>query len=476
MTAAPAPAGDRRATWSAALLAAGFAANLGGILRLVPSIAASEIASAFVLVYVAVNLARASAIVKAFFVAALLLAGIGLWRGALDGADLARGADRMAFLSCLLLALIFLRLVAARDDAFGRAGAFLANQPPSRRYVSLGVGGNLFGVLLNLGGLGLLIEMTRAGQVRGEAARPVSAQVHAIRERRIVAAIMRGFATIAFWSPFGVALNTLLLIFSDLHWAEFAPWGLGFTALFLATGAALDAAERLAFPVRPRPPPTQPVPGQGRGMAIVAGHLCALATLLLTADVLLPLTFQSLVIALVPLYALVWIAGLQGRTGPTTLARDFRQGAPRYVSEVGVFALAGLIGALLAGLVPDAALAPLLGWTLDRGGTIALSLALLWGTVAAAMIGLHPIITVAILGEFMLRTDALSDRAVVLSLLSGWTCTVCLAPLATTATYVGAILGRSPVVVSWGWNGAFGIVILAVLSAALAVLVGSGIL
>ncbi|MGB3555947.1 MAG: hypothetical protein WBA25_15065 [Jannaschia sp.] len=461
------PPAPGRAALGAGLLIAGFVANLGGILGLVPPVVASEIASAFVLAYLALFIARASRIVKAFFILALVLLVWGTISGALSAADIARGADRMAFLSCLLLALIFLRLVAARDDAFERAGAFLANQPPSRRYVSLGVGGNVFGVLLNLGGLGLLIEMTRAGQRRGESLRAVTVQVHELRERRIISAILRGFATIALWSPFGVALNTLLLIYTDLHWGEFAPYGLAFAALFLATGTILDAVERRLFPVRPRPPPATPAPGEGRGMLIVAGHLCALCGIVLTADFLLPLAFQSLLIALVPLYAFAWITRLAGRPGPALLIGDFRANAPRYVNEVGVFALAGLIGALLAVLVPDGALTPVLDWTIAHGGAASLSLALMWGTVLAAMVGLHPIITVAILAEFMLRTDILSDRAVVLSLLSGWTCTVCLAPLATTATYVGAIIDRDPITVTWRWNGVFGAVILTLLSASL---------
>lgn len=475
MTEATVPT-ERRASWSAGLLVAGLIANLGGILGLVPHVAASEIASALVIAFIMLNFPQASGIVKAFFFVAISLIVAGFWSRSLDLSDLARGADRMAFLSCLLLALVFLRLVAARDIAFEQAGAFLANQPPSRRYVSLGIGGNVFGILLNLGGLGLLIEMTRAGQRRGEIASPVSPQVHAIRERRIVAAIMRGFATIAFWSPFGVALNTLLLIFTDLHWTEFVPWGLGFAALFLVTGTVLDRYERFRHPISPRPLPTPSVPGQGRGMMIVAGHLCALATLLLAADLITPLSFQSLLISLVPLYAFAWIVTTRGFAGTATLAQDFRGGAPRYVNEVGVFALAGLIGALLTGLVSDEALTPLLTWTIANGGTVALALALMWGTLAAAMLGLHPIITVAILGEFMLRTDILSDRAVVLSLLCGWTCSVCLAPLATTATYVGSILGRSPLVVSLGWNGIFGAVVSIILSAALAISVGTGAL
>jgi phosphotransferase system glucose/maltose/N-acetylglucosamine-specific IIC component len=56
-----------------------------------------------------------------------------------------------------------------------------------------------------------------------EAASGVSAAVHDVRERRIVTAIVRGFATITFWSPFGTALNTLLQILTDLHWADADP-------------------------------------------------------------------------------------------------------------------------------------------------------------------------------------------------------------------------------------------------------------
>lgn len=462
------------ASLSAGLLGAGFLSYVGGVLIGDPSGIAAEITSLFILAYLALNMTAASGIVKMFFAVTVVIVVAGVWYGRLDAATIARGADRLAFLSCLLLALIFLRLVAARDPAFSLAGAFLANQPPSRRYLSLGVGGNIFGVLLNLGGLGLLIEMTLSGQRRNEQSHAVSAQVHQIRERRIVSAIVRGFATIAFWSPFGIALNTLLLIFPNVHWRDFAPWGLGFAGLFLATGAVLDVAERALFPVRPRPVPAPPIPGQGRGMLMVVVHLCALAAIVLTLDHFLPLSFQSVLVVIVPLYAVIWIFRLAGPSGPRLLRGDFVDNAPRYVNEVGVFALAGLIGALLVDLVPRDTLAPVLSWVLAAGGPTALALALMWATILAAMIGLHPIITVAILGEFMLRAHVLPDRAVVLALLAGWTCTVCLAPLATTATYVGAIIGRSPLTVTWRWNGIFGLVIVIVLSLSLIAALRSG--
>ncbi|MBU2357710.1 MAG: hypothetical protein KKB02_02050, partial [Alphaproteobacteria bacterium] len=125
---------------------------------------------------------------------------------------------------------------------------------------------------------------------------------------------------------------------------------------------------------------------------------------------------------------------------------------------------AGLIGALLVALVPQHALDPVLGAIVAWGGPVALALALAWVTLLAAMLGLHPIISVVILAEFMVRTPLISQQTALLSLLTGWTLTVCLAPLATTATYVGAILDRSPLTVSLRWNGLFGAITLALAS------------
>jgi hypothetical protein len=103
-----------------------------------------------------------------------------------------------------------------------------------------------------------------------------------------------------------------------------------------------------------------------------------------------------------------------------------------------------------------------------------LVLALAWVTLLAAMLGLHPIISVVILAEFMVRTPLISQQAALLSLLTGWTLTVCLAPLATTATYVGAILNRSPVTVSLRWNGLFGAIMLILSSSVLVLGIAQG--
>ncbi|MCF7697815.1 hypothetical protein [Loktanella sp. M215] len=446
----------------AVLLAAGFLTYIASVVFGSPPLA--TVAAALILVFILMNLGRASLIVRSFAIVAGLIAVWGLAAHSLTIPDLTVAGGRVSFLTSILIALIFLRLVAARDPAFQAAGAFLANQPPSRRYVSLGIGGNLFGVLLNLGGLGLLIEMTLAGQRRLESQSAVSPAVHDVRERRIVTAIVRGFATIAFWSPFGIALNTLLLIFTEVHWRDAAPWGLGFAALFLIVGGLMDIIERRLFPIFPKPVAVPPAPGDGLGLLAVLGHLVGLALLVITGDHLLPFSFQQVLVGVVPVYAVIWSVIRSGARGPVQLIRDFTANAPRYVNEIGVFALAGLIGALLVALVPQHALDPVLGAIVAWGGPVALALALAWVTLLAAMLGLHPIISVVILAEFMVRTPLISQQTALLSLLTGWTLTVCLAPLATTATYVGAILDRSTLTVSLRWNGLFGAITLALAS------------
>ena len=129
---------------------------------------------------------------------------------------------------------------------------------------------------------------------------------------------------------------------------------------------------------------------------------------------------------------------------------------------------------MLVAIVPQHALDPILLAIVDLGGPVALVLALAWATLGLAMLGLHPIITVVILAEFMARTPLISELATLLALLTGWSLTVCLAPLATTATYVGAILNRGPVTVSLIWNGIFGLVALLGFSGVLVLGISAG--
>lgn len=410
------------------------------------------VGSAFLACFIGLNLNTCSVVVRIFFLVAVVLGVIAAFVGE-TFSDIRDGLEQMAFLGSLLTALGLLRVVAARDRNFVDAGKYLSAQPPGRRYVSLNMGGHLFTTLLNMGGLGLLIETIMSGLHRSR--NEISEAVYNARERRIVSSIMRGFSTIAFWTPFGVALNTLLLIFSDMHWSEIAPFGIGLAVISLAFGWSLDAIERRVWPLFPRPAISTPSASNGRSALIVLVHIVALGSAIVCLDFILPLSFQIVLIMIVPLYGLIWMTARLGHLGPVKLATDFFARAPTFVDEIGVFSLAGLIGPLVIALIPVASLDYVLG---IMGSTpVVMALFLTWTTLAVSLIGIHPIISVLVLGELSTGSGVLSDVATSLALLAGWAGAVVLAPMATTAVFVGRLVGKNVLTVTWGWNGIYGV-------------------
>lgn len=104
---------------------------------------------------------------------------------------------RMAFLASLLALLGILRVVAAEAPAIAQAGRYLTGQPPGRHYLALASGGNVFGLLINLGGLAILLEMGVRARDHDPAARDL--RIREIKLRRMTVATLRGFR----WWPCG---------------------------------------------------------------------------------------------------------------------------------------------------------------------------------------------------------------------------------------------------------------------------------
>ncbi len=417
------------------------------------------IAAPVLLIYVGMNLRQTSMVVKVFFgLAVLLIITSGVTP--LTSSDILAGLERMVFLGALLTALGFMRVVATHDRHFAQAGRYLAAQPPARRYVSMFFGGHLFTTLLNMGGLGLLVEtVNTALEARRDSMSP---HVFQLRQRRIVSAIMRGFSTIAFWTPFGIALNSLLLVFSDLHWIEVAPFGLLFVSISLIFGWVLDSLERRLRPLHPRPRVDPPGQHDHWSALLVVLHIVGLGTAILTLDIILPVSFQSVLLFVVPVYVLLWITWLYGRAGPATLRTQFIQRAPGFVTEIGVFSMAGLLGPMVAALIPETAMNSV--FSVVGGQPVVLAMALLWTTVLFSVIGVHPIISVIVLGELVVRNGGISELAATLALLSGWAGAVTLAPFATTAVFIGRLVNQGVWRVTWGWNGLYSLGVLLLFS------------
>lgn len=382
---------------------------------------------------------------------------VALLRG-IDLATLSRGLERMAFLAALLALLGSLRVVAGDAPEVLRAGRYLTTRPPGRRYLAMNFGGHVFGVLINLGGIAILLEMTRRSLDETSAHLP--ARLREWRLRRMTTAVLRGFSLAPLWSPIGLGMNALLLSMPGLRYGDVAPAGLAAAALFLGWGWLLDwaGAPRIPAGLRQGLPPDAADRG---GVLLLVMHVGLLAGMVFGLHAATGLPFQQALLIAVPGYSLIWAAWL-GHNGPVGAMVMARNAAARTVSrfplaaaEIGVFASAGLLSVLVLELLPlgqvQAAVAALISAPWQMIALMNLSLFVL------ATVGINPIITASVMGSLVTQLDVpgLSDAAAALSLAGTWGCVMGFTPLITTVVYAGALVGRPPSVVGIRWNGLY---------------------
>ncbi|MEO1986458.1 MAG: hypothetical protein ABGX47_07355 [Martelella sp.] len=390
---------------------------------------------------------------------------LSLWRG-VPGEALWQAADRMIFLSALIAMLGTLRAAAAIAPEVLQAGTFVTNQPPSRRYVAMTFGGHLFGVLINFGGLALLLDLTRRSMNTDAAAHLPDAAREA-RLRRMTLAVIRGFSMISLWSPFGFATNAILITLPGVSYVDFGPVGFAMSFVFVAIGWGFDRLEgrrfrRLGLP-RPSPPP-----GSWRGAAALLAHVLALGATVFAVHELTPLGFQQALILAVPAYALLWSASAGRRSmgkasaGASAAAHATWTRLSDLGPEVGVFAAAGFLPVLLLALIPTEILQAGIAALGLNALSITLGLTLL--TVVLALCGVNPIVTASVFGSIaaQLAMPGLSNTAIALAITGGWTSVIGLSPFITTLVIASTIMGRSTTRIGLVWNGPYCLAILTV--------------
>ena len=386
---------------------------------------------------------------------------------------LGAGASRMIYLPAFVALLGLLRAAAGASRVIAVAGRHLVNQPPSRRYLALSFGGHFFGILLNIGGLALLVEMVRDANTLEAAGG--SAEIVAWRERRMTVAVLRGFAGIAFWSPLGVSFNLLLVSVPGLTWGQAGPIGIACAAGFIGLGWVFDQFQR---PKGLRPRPLNREPGGARAVATVIAHVAAVSALTWAVEFVLKLSFQTALLIAVPAYAFCWALGLKlSQSDPTPVRSSAAimidrgiAAFPAYANEIAVFAASGFLGAALVALVPrDALRAFFLSFAVPPG----IFAGLLCITVTAlGFLGLNPMIAATILASAVSSADipGLSKPAIVLAIAAGWACTVVVSPMNSALVMTSALVGRRPWTLAVEWNGPFALAALCTAAIVLAVL------
>jgi hypothetical protein len=383
------------------------------------------------------------------------------------------GASRMIYLPAFVALLGLLRAAASASAMIAVAGRHLVNQPPRLRYLALSFGGHFFGILLNIGGLALLVEMVRdANTLEAAGGNP---EIVAWRERRMTVAALRGFAAMPFWSPLGVSFNLILVSIPGLTWWQAGPAGIVCAAAFIGLGWVFDQFQR---PKGLRPRPLIKQRGGAQAVAAVVAHVTAVTALTWIVEVALKLPFQTALLVAVPAYAFGWALGLRialadpapMRNSAAIMIQKGVAAFPSYANEIAVFAASGFLGAVLVALVPrDALQAFFLAFTVPAGtlaGLLCVAVAVL------GFLGLNPMIGATILASAVSSADipGLPKSAILLAIAAGWACTVVAGPMNSALVMTSALVGRRPWKLAVEWNGLFGLVALAISVAAMAVL------
>ncbi len=368
-----------------------------------------------------------------------------------------RGAAYGAF----FLALSSLRDAAETSRLVRRCGQHLVAQPPGRRYAALTAGGHLFGIILSYGAIELLGAMVmRANTLQAAGG---SEATRALRTRRMLMAIYRGFAVMNCWSPLNLMTAVVSTAVPAAPMRMLLPIAFVVSVGMAAIGWLDDrlSAARQATAGGTRPQTTESWSIHFRIVALV-GLVMLLAEL---GSILMAVSLVAAVTLIVPLVGLGW-AIVQAWTFVTTANPMSRTAAilkrrtgrfflriPNFRSEATVLAGSGFMGVAVGGALPAAGLAPFIAHL----PPIAVPLLVPVILIATGQLGLNPVAVIALLGAAMPNPAAFGIAPAVLAFacMLGWGLAVNMTPMSASAITTARWAGGSPWTVSTAWNATF---------------------
>lgn len=414
-----------------------------------------------VLVVVAILLFQVRWSRKAFVAVAILIS-ISLvatnadWRRIIT-----RGLETAAFIGAFFTALSTLRAVAQTSPAIQRAGAFLAGQPPGRRYAALTVGGQAFGLLLNYGSLQLLGSLATAN-----ANSEPNLEIRRHRIRRMLLAIQRGFVSALPWSPLSFAVAITVSVIPETSWSKVLVPGLMTSFLLAGVGWSLDTIFKPRLTVKPV---RRTLVGTWATMLPLAVLLAVLLVGVVTLSAVTQVRVVGLVAVLVPCIAVVWMLIQHWHENPisTTCGRIktyVLQELPSYRGELTLLMMAGFIGTTGSQLF-----APMMqatGFDPSFMPSWIILVSLVWIIPLAGQIGMNPILAVTLIAPLIPTATDLGVQpvAIVVAITSGWALSGASSPFTATTLLIGSFAGKSATHVGLVWNGAYTLICGVVLS------------
>jgi hypothetical protein len=456
-----------------------WAATLAAQLLHVPY--AGRLAGLVILAFLLAEFRNQRLYTQVLFLALLLIGLLGLAAAAHPIARFLDAWQRGASYAAFFLALTTLRDAAETSPLVRRCGRHLVAQPPGRRYAALTAGAHVFGIILSYGAIELLAAMVARAN---DADTTTAAPARALRARRMLMAIYRGFCVMNCWSP----LNIMTAVVSTAVPAAPMPLlmpiafvvAVGMAALGWLEDRRSAASGATRAPLSPtsRGAPAGTPPAATDPWSIHFGIVALVGLVMLLAEGASRLADISLVTAVtlvVPSVAIAWLLVQLHQQRPRLILpmlgrrlTRFRLRIPGFRAEATVLAASGFMAFALAGALPAAGLAPGLAWL----PPLALPLLVPVVLIATGQIGLNPVAVVALLGAAIPDPAALGvpPAALAFAFMLSWGLGVGMTPMSASAITTARWAGVAPWTVSTVWNAAFTLSALLLAWAAIAAL------
>ncbi len=366
------------------------------------------------------------------------------------------GLERATYM-CAFFVLVGITRAAAEDsEIVRRCGRQLLAQKPGTRYLALWTGGTLYGAVISVGVLSLFGSMIKGANTLASAGG--DERVQAIRAKRSMMALMRGFTTALLWSPMSISLAVVLTSLPSLNWQAVLTIGVGMAVVFYFLGWQVD---RLTH--RPSGQVVAP-PKAEDGWSV---QLFPLVLILATFAIAWNLehwggvAFIAGVMTGAPIVCALWLAVQAVKRPGAQLLQHTRRRfmvyatdmVPQQRMQMTILATAGFAGAVIGYFLEPEMVAAALDWIGAPAFVVpALVMAFIIG---GGLAGLNAIITVMIIGGALPHPEVFGVQPVILgaTYLTAWSLTVGNSPVAMSTLLIGSFVDRSGAVVGLRWNG-----------------------
>lgn len=368
-------------------------------------------------------------------------------------AALGQGAFLMAFI--LFLGLLY--EAAVTSPSIAKVGPWLTGQPPGRRYVALFTGTGILAVLFNAGILSVLVPLVQRSTRHAAPDAPQAA----LRERRQMTAILRGFAWSVVWSPTALAPLLMADLVPAIDRKAWMAYGLVVFVLVLGLGALEDrlrVRRRVAETLEPGEPLSRDA---AAGLVGASGALIAIAlgTMWLTGE---SMAFGLMIAC--PLMLVGWTA-LQngpapcGRAATRQRLADVVGGLPDTLPLAITLASAGIFGRSAAELLPAVGLSDALGVAEVPDAALLATIPPVLALVS--LTGISPIMMAVFLGSMLggMATLPADPTLLALSISCGWALAMIFSPLSTPALLLNRISAVPALTLTWRWNLLFSLIV-----------------